>query len=89
MPPNGYYRRREAQLAVGSSQGCRDGGAHFKISGPTRARRGAEFIARGFSALETCRRQGRDVMGSLHGAVIGWIDKTIPPNLLPALVPSG
>ena len=60
-----------------------------KISGPTRSRRGDEFIARGFSAFETCRRQGRDLMGYLHGAVIAWIDKTPPPSLLPALVPSG
>ena len=60
-----------------------------KISGPTRSRRGDEFIARGFSAFETCRRQGRDFIGYLHGAVIAWIDKTIPPSLLPAPVPSG
>ena len=60
-----------------------------KISGPTRSRRGDQFIARGFSAFETCRRQGRDLMGYLHGAVIAWIDKTTPPSLLPALVPSG
>ena len=60
-----------------------------KISGPTRSRRGDEFIARGFSAFETCRRQGRDLMGYLHGAVIAWIDKTSPPSLLLALVPSG
>ena len=60
-----------------------------KISGPTRSRRGDQFIARGFSAFETCRRQGRDLMGYLHGAVIAWIDKTPPPSLLPALVPSG
>ena len=60
-----------------------------KISGPTRSRRGDQFIARGFSAFETCRRQGRDLMGYLHGAVIAWIDKTTPPSLLPALVPTG
>ena len=60
-----------------------------KISGPTRSRRADEFVARGFSAFETCRRQGRDLMGYLHGAVIAWIDTTPPPSLLPALVPSG
>ena len=60
-----------------------------KISGPTRSRCGDEFIARGFSAFETCRRQRRDFIGYMHGAVIAWIDKTIPPSLLPALVPTG
>ena len=60
-----------------------------KISGPTRSRRGDQFIARGFSAFETCRRQHRDLMSYLHCAVIAWIDKTAPPSLLPALVPTG
>ena len=60
-----------------------------KISGPTRSRRGDEFIARGFSAHETCRRQGRDLWDYLHSAVVAWIDKTPPPSLLPAAVPSG
>lgn len=60
-----------------------------KISGPTRSRRGDEFIARGFSAFETCRRQGRDLFDYLHGAVIAWIDKTAPPSLMPAVIPSG
>ena len=60
-----------------------------KISGPTRSRRAHEFIARGFSAHETCRRQGRDLWDYLHHAVVAWIDKTLPPSLLPAGAPSG
>lgn len=61
-----------------------------KISGPTRSRRGDEFIARGFSVVETCRRQGRDLIDYMHQAVIAWIDKTPHPSLLPPLaVPSG
>ena len=54
-----------------------------KISGPTRSRRGDEFIARAFTAQETCRRQGRDLWDFLHQAVTAWIDKTTPPSLLP------
>lgn len=54
-----------------------------KISGPTRSRRGDEFIARGFSAYESCRRQGRDLWHYLHEAVVAWIDKATPPSLLP------
>jgi transposase len=54
-----------------------------KISGPTRSRRGDEFIARGFSAYESCRRQGRDLWNYLHEAVVAWIDKTAAPSLLP------
>ena len=60
-----------------------------KISGPTRSRRGDEFIARGFSALESCRRQGRDLLDYLHHAVTAWIDQTVPPSLVPAHIPSG
>jgi transposase len=55
-----------------------------KISGPTRSRRGDEFIARGFSAHESCRRQGLDLWAYLHRAVVAWIDKATPPSLLPA-----
>ena len=54
-----------------------------KISGPTRSRRGDEFIAHGYSAMESCRRQGRDLLDYLHGTVIAWIDKTAPPSLVP------
>jgi transposase len=63
-----------------------------KISGPTRSRRGDEFIARGFSAYESCRRQGRNLWHYLHEAVVAWIDKTAAPSLLPvaaAAAPSG
>ena len=54
-----------------------------KISGPTRSRRGDEFIARAFTVQETCRRQGRDLWDFLHQAITAWIDKTAPPSLLP------
>ena len=60
-----------------------------KISGPTRSRRGDDFIARAFSAYETCRRQARDLWAYLHDAVVAWIDQTTPPSLLPEAAPSG
>ena len=60
-----------------------------KISGPTRSRRGDEFIANGFSVYESCRRQGRDLIGYMLSAVIAWIDKTAHPSLLATAVPSG
>ena len=63
-----------------------------KISGPTRSRRGDDFLAHGFSAYETCRRQGRDLWNYLHGAMLAWIDQTTAPSLLPPVliaVPSG
>jgi transposase len=61
-----------------------------KISGPTRSRRGDEFIARGFSVVETCRRQGRDLIDYMHQAVLAWIDKAPHPSLLPPqAAPSG
>lgn len=60
-----------------------------KIFGPTRSRHGDEFIASGFSAHETCRRQGVDMWAYLHKAVVAWIDKVAHPRLVPAAVPSG
>lgn len=54
-----------------------------KISGPTRSRRGDEFLAHGFSVYETCRRQGRDLWNYMHEAVLAWIDQTAAPSLLP------
>ena len=62
-----------------------------KISGPTRSRRGDDFLGRGFSVVETCRRQGRDALDYLHQAVIAWIDKTAAPPLLRPVgpVPTG
>ncbi len=61
----------------------------LKISGPTRSRRGDEFIARGFSAYESCRRQRRDFIGYMRSAMIAWIDKTAHPSLVPAPAPTG
>ena len=60
-----------------------------KISGPTRSRRGDGFIARGFSAHETCRRQGIDLWAYLHRAVVAWIDELPHPSLLPEAAPTG
>jgi transposase len=54
-----------------------------KISGPTRSRRGDEFIARGFSVHETCRRQGLDLWAYMQRAVVAWIDKMPHPSLVP------
>jgi transposase len=56
-----------------------------KISGPTRSRRGDEFIAHGFSVYESCRRQGRDLWNFMHDAVLAWIDKSVPPSLVPSV----
>jgi len=41
-----------------------------KISGPTRSRRGEEFLAHGYTVFETCRRQGRDLLSFMHHAVV-------------------
>ena len=49
-----------------------------KVSGPTRSRRGDEFIAPGFAKHESCRRQGVDLSAHVHRAVIAWIDKAPP-----------
>jgi transposase len=60
-----------------------------KISGPTRSRRGEEFLAHGYTVFETCRRQGRDLLSFMHHAVVAWIDKTPAPSLVPVPAASG
>ena len=63
-----------------------------KISGPTRSLRGDQFIARGFTAHETCLRQGRNLWTFLHQTVQAWIGGTPAPSLLPQTetpVPTG
>lgn len=60
-----------------------------KISGPTRSRRGDDFIAKGFSGHESCRRQRLDMWEYLQRAVVAWIDKLPHPSLVPAVAPSG
>ena len=63
-----------------------------KISGPTRSLRGDQFLARGFSVHETCLRQGVELWGFMHRAVVAFIDKPPAPSLLPkpvAFVPTG
>ena len=62
-----------------------------KISGPTRSLRGDQFLSRGFTVHETCLRQGVDLWNYMHNAVVAWIDRTVPPSLLPPLraVPTG
>jgi transposase len=65
-----------------------------KISGPTRSLRGDQFLARGFTAHETCLRQGVDLWDFMHQAVHAFIAKTAPPSLMPrpttvAVAPTG
>jgi transposase len=63
-----------------------------KISGPTRSLRGDQFLARGFTAHETCLRQGVDLWKFMHEAVTAFIANTTPPSLIPAplaAAPSG
>ncbi len=65
-----------------------------KISGPTRSLRGDQFLARGFTAHETCLRQGVDLWEFMHKAVHAFIAKSTPPSLMPrqasvAVAPTG
>ena len=63
-----------------------------KISGPTRSRRGDQFLSRGFSVHETCLRQGVDLWDFMHRAMHAFIANTAPPSLMPrapAAAPTG
>ena len=55
-----------------------------KISGPTRSMRGQQFVARGFSAMESCRRQGRDLRDWMEQALRAWLGAGPVPSLLPS-----
>ena len=57
-----------------------------KISGPTRSRRGDDFIARGYTVLETCKRQGRNVLGFMNEAIGSWLGNGPAPSLLPPVM---
>jgi transposase len=58
-----------------------------KVSGPTRSRRGDDFIARGYTVLETCKRQGRNFLGFMNQTIASWLGKGATPSLLPAAAP--
>ena len=55
-----------------------------KISGLTRSRRGEEFIARGYTVVESCRRQGRDALDFLRQALQAYFGGTTVPSLVPS-----
>ncbi|MET3605719.1 hypothetical protein ABIC99_003552, partial [Sphaerotilus sulfidivorans] len=53
-------------------------------SGPTRSMRGQQFVARGLSAMESCRRQGRDLRDWMEQALRAWLGSGPVPSLLPS-----
>ena len=46
--------------------------------------RGDEFLSCGFSASESCRRQGRDLWDHMHESVLVWVNNTAAPSLVPS-----
>lgn len=54
-----------------------------KISGLTRSRRGEEFIARGYTVVESCKRQGRDALTYLRQAMQAHFAGSAAPSLVP------
>ena len=55
---------------------------------PTRSRREDLFTACGSSAIETCRRQERDVFECLQQTVTTWLHNVPAPGLVSPAVPS-
>jgi transposase len=55
-----------------------------KISGLTRSRRGEEFIARGYTVVESCKRQGRDALAYLRQAMQAHFAGSAAPSLVPS-----
>ncbi len=60
-----------------------------KISGPTRSKRGDELLARGFSAYETGRKQGRDLWSFMQEATVAWLQNAAAPSLVPRAAAAG
>ena len=55
-----------------------------KISGVVRSRRGEEFIARGYTVVESCKRQGRDALAYLRQAMQAHFGRGLAPSLAPS-----
>jgi transposase len=84
-----FVSRPEVPPTNNASEGCiRNIVLKRKISGPTRSRRGADFIARGYTALETCKLQGRNFLGFMNEVVGSFFGKGTVPSLLPAPAPA-
>lgn len=54
-----------------------------KLSYFTRSGRGLRFIEHTFSAVQTCRLQGRNVFDYMTQALTTWLAGTSPPSLVP------
>ena len=54
------------------------------MSGPKRSRRANEFIVRGYTVVESCRRQNRDALDYMHQAVSAWLHNVPAPSLVPS-----
>jgi transposase len=53
-----------------------------KISGPARSRRGLEFVARGYSVVQSCVLQGRSALGLITDSVRYWMGQAVAPTCL-------
>lgn len=60
-----------------------------KISGPTRSKRGDDFVARSYTVMESCLRQGRSFLDFTHQAVLAWINGARHPSLVPVACATG
>lgn len=54
-----------------------------KVSFGSRSKAGSEFVERMLTTVETCRRQGRNVLGYITEAVNAFLHGQSPPSLLP------
>jgi transposase len=54
-----------------------------KSSGGTDSAQGSRFVERVLTVVETCRRQGKDVLDYLSGCIEAWGHERTPPSLVP------
>lgn len=53
-----------------------------KISGLARSRRGLEFVARGYSVVQSCALQGRSALGFITDSVRYWLGQAVAATWL-------
>lgn len=53
-----------------------------KISGLARSRRGLEFVARGYSVVQSCALQGRSALGFMTDSIRHWLGQAVAATRL-------
>lgn len=70
-----------------SERALRPGVRLRRVSFGSQSEAGSRFVERMLTAIESCRRQGRNLLEVMTQAVSAWMTGDSPPSLLPAVPP--